>query len=62
MNALPDFLIIIAAVFALGAVIALILSGFYGTAYQSKLSELEKHMRTTNGEPDDDHAHSSSRI
>lgn len=62
MNALPDFLIIIACIFAAGAVIALFLSGFYGTAYQSKLSELEKHMRTTSGEPSDDRVHSSSHL
>lgn len=54
MNSLPLILVIVASIFALGSVIALIISGFYGTAYQSKLSELEKHMRATSGETDDE--------
>ena len=62
MSNLPLLLIIVAGLFTLCSVIALIISGFHGKAYQSKLSELEKHMRATSGEPNNAQRHRADRL
>lgn len=62
MNSVPDLILIVAGLFALCAIIALIISGFYATAYQSKASELEKHMRRTSGGHSGDHTNSSGSL
>jgi hypothetical protein len=55
MNEIPAILLIVGALFSIGAITALILSGISATGYQNqlKLNELEEMMRKAHGGTND---------
>lgn len=49
----PDMLLVLAFLFVVASITALIFAGIHATAYQRKLHEFERHMRLISGERDD---------
>lgn len=46
-------LLVLAFLFVVASITALIFAGIHATAYQRKLHEFERHMRLISGERDD---------